>query len=155
MAEEFRKYDSDDMMIAHNVRLAKDAQVIPTNSDKGQMVKLTFVSTSKSDRHEDLWVEATITDWDADKAALLEKGDVLTIEGKPALRRWGDNNEKVSFELLRARLHLPIAMFGVLKERGFAPGESAAKPKGKPVAVAEKTMTHRARQIVDLDDDEP
>ena len=153
---DFNVYASDDNYIQHNARLTSDPEV--KVYDDRKLVRLKFVSEAKGkdkdggNRYTTLWVEATVGDYDSEKASFLKKGDVLSVEGKPALRIWGDEN-KISFELLRARLHLPVSLFMELKERGFTPGE--AKPAGKKPFVkpaAKKTFTKRA--IVEIPDDE-
>src|SRR5689334_6537217 len=125
MTEEYKKYDSQHGYNIHNARLAKDADVKPGN--KGPMVRLTFVATSRSDRHSDMWWEATVSDFNAPMAAHLKKGDTLGIEGFPALRRYGDDNEKFSLELLRAEIFPNIDLIKKLKERGFTPGQKTAE----------------------------
>ncbi len=154
MSDSYKKYDSSDEYVHHNARLTHDA-VVTSFGDGRKMVKLKFASEAKGqtkdgeDRYSTIWVEAIVSDYDADKAALLKKGDVLTVVGKPALRMWGDNLDKVSFELLRARLHMPVSLFVELKERGFDPtgkGKGKAKPtKGKP---------GKKKPIVEIPDDE-
>lgn len=151
---DFKKFDSDDIYIHHNARLTHDADV--KEFDGRKMVKVKFVSETKGqtkdgdDRYESLWCEAIVGDYDADKAAYLKKGDVLSIEGKPALRLWGDDNDKISFELIRARLHLPVALFVELKERGFDP---SGKGKGKPAKGKSKPASKR-KPIIDIPDDD-
>ncbi len=66
---EFKSYDSQDRYSIHNARLTKDATVTPGN--KGNMVRITFVSTSRNDRHSDLWVEANIGDFQSGMAEFL------------------------------------------------------------------------------------
>lgn len=157
---EYKKYDSADNYIQHNARLTHDAEV--REFDGRQLVKLKFVSEARGktkegeDRYETIWIEALVNDFDAPKAAFLEKGDVLTIEGKPALRMWGDEGDKVSFELVRARLHMPISLFTELKERGFEPGEVAESKKRTLKGSAKKAAPVRKAKgkVVEIADDE-
>jgi single-stranded DNA-binding protein len=156
MSDDYKKWDSDDNYVQHNARLAFDADVIKLGDGK-KLVKLKFTSEAKgqdkegNDRYQTIWVEAIVGDYDADKAAYLKKGDVLTIEGKPGLRLWGDDNDKISFELIRARLHMPLSLFSELKDRGFAPGGKGGKGKAAPKKGKKST-----KKIVEIpeDDDE-
>lgn len=148
MSDDYKKYDSQDNYNIHNARLTKDATV--NEGTKGPMVRLTFVSTSRNDRHSDLWVEATVNDFQASMATYLKKGDVIGVSGKPALRRYGDNDEKISFEIVRADIHPSIPLFQALKERGFEPG---AKPGAKKTG-AKKTTTKPAKTVVEIPDDD-
>lgn len=154
MAEEFRKYDSQDNYTIHNARLTADAQVIPTDSDRPPMVKLKFASEHRSDRYETLWVEATVADRHAGLARYLKKGDVLGVSGKPGLRRWGDDNDKISFELTYAEIMPSIELIAAAKERGFTPGGNVVQ---KVKETAKKARTRRAvkqvEQDLDLDAD--
>jgi len=147
MSEEYKKYDSQAGSWVQNARLAKDAQVI--EGGEKPLVKLTFVLTSRSDRHSDMWVEAAVQDRQSSLAAYLKKGDELGVAGFPALRRWGDNDEKFSIEWVRAEIFPSIELFSELKERGFEPGAQPAK-KGKKT-----TKPAKGRKILDDDDDLP
>jgi hypothetical protein len=150
--EEFKRFDSHAQFSMHNARLAKEPQIIKAGD--GEMVKLQVVCTSRNDRHSDLWVEVTVRDGNGDLAKFLQKGDNFGFSGFPALRKWGDNNDKISFEVLRAELFCSIDLFGKLKERGWAPG--AAKPRAtkNPARNAGRlTVAKKPRPIVDLDDD--
>lgn len=152
---DYKKYDSDDNYIQHNARLTKDAEVIKLGDGK-KLVKIKFTSEAKgkdregNDRYETVWVEAIVSDYDADKAAFLKKDDVLTVEGKPALRLWGEDNDKISFELIRARLHTSVGLFMELKERGFAPGGG----KGGKGKAAPKKGKKPAKKIVEIPEDD-
>ncbi len=140
---DYKRFDTHDTFTIHNARLAKDPAII--EGGEKPLVKLTFVSTTRSERYEDLWIEAAVRDGQADLATHLKKGDTIGITGKPAFRRWGDDNAKVSFELLRAELFPPIELFQTLKERGFTPGGGSKKPATKGAKPA--------RKIVNLDDE--
>lgn len=126
MGEDFKKYDTEDTFEIAGVRLAKDAETREVGDSN--LTTLTFVSTSRADSDSDLWVEAKVADRQSDLAAFLKKGDVLhKVVGKPVMRRYGDNNEKFSFQLKRASMVVPLTLLGTLKERGWVPG---AKPAG-------------------------
>ncbi len=155
---DYKKWDSDDNYIQHNARLTADPEV--REYDGRKLVRLKFVSEAKGtdnktgeDRYETIWVEATVADYDADKASFLKKLDVLTIEGKPALRLWGEDGDKISFELTRARLHMPISLFAELKERGFTPGAGGKPTVGKVTKPISKRTVNR-RAVVEIPDDE-
>lgn len=151
MTDEYKKYDSQDSYNCHNARLTKDATVTPGN--KGDMVRITFVSTCRSDRYSDLWIEANVSDFNAPMAAFLKKGDVVGVSGKPGLRKYDDKdgNERISFEIVRAEVHPSIPLFQALKERGFTPGEAKSTAK-KPVGT--KLRAEKAKKVVEIPDDD-
>lgn len=154
--EEFRRFDSLDRYEIHSARLTKDAEV--RDGEHGQMVRVTFVSTCRSERYENLWVEANVQDFQCDIAAYMKKGDVLGVRGKPGLRRYGDDNEKISFEIIRAELMIPASLFSELKERGWEPGAGKDKPAKKggklPPKGKKAPPAKTKRTVVDVDDDE-
>lgn len=147
---EYRKFDSSAKYIIHNARLAKDAEVKET--EKGKLVRLTFVDTSRNDADSDMWIEATVQDRNADFAAFLKKGDTLGVEGKLCLRRYGDNNEKFAHNLRFAEIFPPIGLHVEVKERGFTPGAGKPATKGKTAPKGKPAPAKRAP--VDLDDDD-
>lgn len=155
MADEYKKFDTHDIFTIHNARLAKDATVI--EGGEKPMVKLTFVVTSRSDRHSDMWVEATVQDRNSDLASHFKKGDIVGLTGKLALRKWGDNNEKQSVELLRAEVHPTAELFAAAKERGWTPGAArnqSDKPAAKKTTTpAKKPAAKAKKEIVDLDEE--
>jgi len=132
--QEYKKYDTRSKYTATGIRLAKDAEVRETAN--GKLVRLTIVDTSRLDSDDDLWVEATVRDFDAGVAEYLRKGDILhEVTGKPTIRRYGDNNEKFTFGVRQAMIHVPAELFAQLKERGWVPGQGGnSKPNGKPAA---------------------
>jgi hypothetical protein len=147
MAEktEYKKYDTQDKLRIAGARLAKDAE--SRDGTHGKMVRLTVVSTSRKDQHSDLWLEINVGDFHAEAASHLLKGDTVhLIEGKPCLRRYGDENEKWSLVLDRAEVIIPLDLQKELKERGWVPGESkangakAAKPAAKTAKPAAKPV---------------
>lgn len=146
---DYKKYDSQATTIVHNARLTEDATVI--EGGEKPLVKIKFVLTSRSERHSDLWVEATVQDRQSDLAKYLKKGDTLGVQGFPALRRWGEDNKMVSFELVRAELMPSIELFVSLKERGFEPGAAKGGKKAPPKKPAKKPV--RNPEPEDLDDD--
>lgn len=157
--EEYKRFDSQDRYEVHNAKLTKDAE--SRDGEHGKMVRVTFVSTCRSERYENLWVEANVQDFQAGIAEYLKKGDVIGVRGKPGLRRYGDDNEKISFELLRAELMIPPSLFAELKERGWEPGEGGEKKSKKggktPAKGGGKTPAKgkpAKREVIDLDDDD-
>jgi len=154
MSDEYKKYDSEIRVEYIGARLTKDAEV--RDGANGKMVRLTVVATSKAESDSDLWLEVNVQDSQAELAAHLKKGDTLhKIEGFLTLRKYGENNEKFSINVRRARLSVPIGpvvTIGDLKERGFVPGAGGqAAKKGGKTPPAKKPP---AKKIVDLDDEE-
>jgi single-stranded DNA-binding protein len=145
MSDEYKKYDSDDRYTNWHARLAKDPEVRET--DSGKFVRLTIVSTSRAESDCDLWIEVTPTDRQMEIASFLKKGDVVGIEGKPTLRK-AKEGERTFFNLRRAELHIPIALLGVLKERGFVAGKTRADTTPPPAKG-----TPARKKVVDLDDE--
>lgn len=162
--KEYKKYDSADKYRMAGVRLAKDAE--SRDGDHGKMVRLTFVSTSRKEAHSDLWVEANVGDFQAELASFLKKGDILfEVEGKPCLRRYGDDNEKFSFVVDRCSLVIPPDLFAELKERGWEPGagkptkgaktsKPAAKPAAKTAAKPAGKPTKKKPEPIEIPDDD-
>lgn len=163
MAEEkeFKKYDTQDKLRICGARLAKDAE--SRDGEHGKMVRLTVVSTSRKPAHSDLWLEVNVGDFHAEAASFLKKNDTVHfIEGKPCLRRYGDNNEKFSLVVDRAEVIIPLDLQKELKDRGWIPGSSskaggkapakkagATKPSAKPAAKKPVPV-----EISDEDEDE-
>jgi len=149
--DERKKYDSQAGIWMQNAYLAKDPQIIG-GGDK-ELVKLTFVLTSRSDRHSDTWLEVAVQDRQADLAKYLKKGDVLGFAGFPATRKWGDDNAKTSVEVVRAEIFTAVSLFCECKERGFTPGASGGG-KAASAAPAKKKLTPTKRPVQSLDDDD-
>lgn len=156
MADEYKKFDSQDKYEIHHARLSKDATSIPT--EKGSMVKVSFASECRSDRYETLWVEATVQDFQADAAAYLKKSDVVGVRGKPGFRTYTDSQgeTKYAFELIRAELMIPPSLLKELKERGWVPGQKAepGKKGGAKKAPAGKKAPPPKKVVEIPEDDE-
>jgi single-stranded DNA-binding protein len=149
MSKDDKKYDSDSGWFMKGARLCKDPEV--REGANGKMVRLTFVSTSRRDGNSDLWIECNVQDFQTDLASYLLKGDVLHyVEGKDFLRKYGENDEKFSFGIDRARLSVPLDLFATLKERGWTPGGGKEE---KPAAKKSATKTRAPRKQVELPDD--
>lgn len=129
---EKKKYDSQAVLTVHNAYLTADAKAISP-----EFTKLRTVLTSRQEKHSDLWVEIIPRKFDANIASYLKKGDMVSFEGFPIVRVWGDE-AKQSYEVIDAKLFLPPPMLATLKARGWVPGggktEAAAVPAKKPVA---------------------
>lgn len=146
---EFKKYDSDDKFTAYHVRLTKDAEVFPSKDpQRGPLVKLTFVSSSRREGTKDQFVECKVRDRDANAAQYLKKLDVVTIEGKPL---WEEYKDKVYFKLDNAEVHLPIALLGSLKERGFEPGAKGGAPRPAARPAPRPAPRPATRPVEDVD----
>lgn len=143
---EYQKYDTDDKFSIWHARLAKDAEVRTTST--GEMVRLTFVSESKAESDEPIWIDATPQDHQAEMAKFLRKGDVLGIEGKLTLRKGTDG--KSFHNLRRAILHPEPSLIKTLKERGFVPGSKKGNGNSKPAPKGPAP----AKRVVNLDDEE-
>lgn len=138
---EYKKYDTDDKYQNWNARLTKDVET------SGDMLRITFVSESKAESDEPIWISATPQDHQKELAKFLRKGDVLGIEGKLTLRKGKDGG--LFHNLRRAILHPSPELIKTLKERGFVPGKTPAK--GVPAGAATPTAKKR---VVKLDDEE-
>jgi single-stranded DNA-binding protein len=160
---EYKKRDTSDKYEMCGARLTKDAEARDT--EYGKMVRLSFASESRREAHTTLWVEANVQKFQTEIAAFLKKGDILhQVRGKPALRIWGDNNDKFSFICDNAELVIPHALFVELKARGFEPGaktepapvagKKSAPVAGKKPAPATKPVKKAPPPIEIPDDDE-
>lgn len=151
---EYKKYDSTDVYENKFARLTKDAEKRELPGGK-VLARISFVSTGRGDNDEDMWFEATPGGHQTNLALFLRKGDVIGVEGKPTMRRFGDKKEKVAFAIKRAELHIPPDMFARLKERGWNPQAqtpATTKPtKSSKPAPAKKPPA----DMPDLDDDIP
>lgn len=167
---EFKKFDTQAVMHYWNVRLAKDAAA--KEFGENTFVSVTFVDSSRLDGDEEMWVEANVTKRNSALASYLEKGDVMGVSGKLTMRRWGDDNDKVAFNLRNAELHVEPGLLATLKERGWTPGSEELKgteakpapktvtgkkrgrPPGKATAAPAKSGKKPIPVEIDLDDDE-
>lgn len=159
MTKEFKKYDSDCQVTFCGARLTKDAE--SRDGSHGKMVRLTVVATSRKESYSDLWLEVNVSDFHAELASFLKKGDTLhRITGQLCKRTYGDDNEKVSIVLDRAATILPIELMMECKERGWVPGATSAAPKagkpakGKPEKVKAKVKKADPIDIPDEDEDD-
>lgn len=165
---EFKKFDTQTTSAYFNVRLAKDAEVKDFGDNK--LVKLTFVSSSRQEADEEMWIEANPSRRDGVLASYLEKGDVVSFsDGQLTFRRYGE--DKIGFNLRNATVRVDmITMSATLKERGWTPGgeeykgdapaapvkKGPGRPKGattsasKPAKPVKKTIPIE----IDLDDEE-
>lgn len=151
---EYRKFDSSSKYINFGARLTKDAETRKLQDGK-ELVRISFVDTSRHENDQDMWFEATPGDRQTGLAKYLRKGDTIGVEGKVSMRRFGDNNEKVAFAIRRAELHIPGELFAKLKERGWNP-QADSKPATQSKPPAKKTTAKAPpADMPDLDDDIP
>jgi hypothetical protein len=155
---EYKKYDTRDKVVFAGARLAKDAE--SRDGEHGKMVRLTTVSTSRKDAHDDLWLEVNVGDFHAELASFLKKGDILhLIEGKLCLRRYGDDKEKFSIVIDRAEIAVPLELQAECKERGWVPGEKSkadgkkADKKGDKKSTKTEKTTAKKPAPIEIEDD--
>lgn len=86
---EYTKYDTF-ASVTYLVRLAQDAKIFKRADDKGEDVVLTFCDSNRIPNHEDMWVDARVAKFQADRAAKFQKGDVVQIIGKLRFKRQDD-----------------------------------------------------------------
>ena len=141
---EFKKYDSDDVYINYSARLTKDPEVRVVGNK--ELVRLTFVSTSRAEGDEDMWIEATPQDSQMEIAKFLRHKDVLPIEGKPTLRKYGENKEKHAYNLRRTKLHINVELLMRCKERGYVPVKEGDTPRPANTRPSQ-------RKVMNLDDE--
>lgn len=149
---EYAKFDSASSYENRYARLTKDAEV-KSFGDGKESVRITFVDTSRNENDADMWIEAQAPDRMAEKVKHLKKGDVVDVEGKLSMRRYGDNNEKVAFSIRFAEIRMSPELQGKLKERGYSGAGGNSKPAAKP-APKKPTPTKAARPTVDLPEDD-
>lgn len=167
---DFKKFDTQALTHYWHVRLAKDAQ--SKEFGENTFVQFTFVDSSRLDGDEEMWVDANVTKRNAVLASYLEKGDVLGVTGKLTMRRWGDDNDKVAFNLRNAELHIEPGLLATLKERGWTPGseemkgaedakpaKATGKKRGRPPGKKNDTKAPAKGKTkipveIDLDDDD-
>lgn len=72
------------------VRLTSDAKVFKRKTGEGEDVVLNFVDSSWVKDHEDLWVDARVANFQAERAKKYKKGDHVQIRGKLRFKRQDD-----------------------------------------------------------------
>jgi single-stranded DNA-binding protein len=122
------KYDTFAKTI-YLVKLAQDPKVFPRDKDGGEDVVLTFCDNTRIDGTEDLWVDARVARFQAERAKKYRKGDEVQVEGKLRFKR---NNEGG----LRGKIYdAQVSSFAKLSERtaGAGPVEApAAEADSRP-----------------------
>lgn len=88
MEKSYKKFDTF-ASITYLVKLAQDAKVY-TREDKGEDVVLTFCDNSRIEGTEELWVDARVARFQAERARLYRKGDAVQISGKLRFKRQND-----------------------------------------------------------------
>ena len=151
--KEYRKYDTDSKSEYWNIRLTADAEVKGEN-----FVKLKFASESSREDDETMWIDVIPLDGQAPISSFLKKGDVIPgVSGRLTMQRWGEDNDKISFTLKGAYLHLSPELIVELKERGFVPGSKSTSggKKGKPAAKNPPKPAGKGRRpVVSIDDED-
>lgn len=150
MATEYRKYDSAATLVFHNARVTGDVKVI---SDT--FVKVPVVMTSSNEGDDDMWLDVVPFDGQAPIAGFIEKGDLISFEGFLTQQTWGEDKDKTSHTVKRARIHMSPEYIATLKERGFTPGGGGkSKGKGGKVSKPAKGGKPAKREIAIPDDDD-
>jgi single-stranded DNA-binding protein len=152
MSDDRKKYDTDDKLVFWNARLAMPAEVKEMGPDKAPLVRLKVVSTSRSEKAKDIWLEVTPGDRDANLAAYLEKGDTFGFEGKPEMEEYTgkDGTARQTLKIKRATLHVSIDLLMKCKERGFTPGAKSISKAGG-VKPAPRPTRPTAKPVLDVD----
>lgn len=88
MEKSYKKFDTFATTVYY-VKLAQDAKIY-TREDKGEDVVLTFCDNSRIAGTEEMWVDARIARFQADRAKLYRHGDAVQITGKLRFKRQND-----------------------------------------------------------------
>lgn len=120
----FKRFDTFARYSAY-VKLAMDARVFEREDDKAMDVVLTFCDNSRVNNTEEMWVDARVARWQADRAKYYRKGDAVQIEGK--LRFKAQNDGRWRGKIYDA----VVTSFVDLRDRGYTPGAF-----GKDMALA-------------------
>lgn len=97
------------------VRLAQDAKVFERKDGKGIDVSLTFVDNSRIEGTEEMWVDARVLSFQADRAKNYAKGDEVQVTGKLRFKRQEDGT-------LRGKIYdARVESFVKLSERNAPP----------------------------------
>lgn len=121
---EFKKYDTY-ARTTYLVRLAMDATVFTRTDGEGEDVVLTFVDSSRIDSTMDLWVDARVVRYSAERSKMFRKGDEVQISGKLRFKEQKDGR-------IRGKIYdAEVNSFAPLKGRE-AEGLPAAKTPATP-----------------------
>lgn len=129
---EYKSYDTACNSAFYNVRLAKDPETFTAGTT--ELVKLTFVRSSRNDRYRDVWITASFRAEDKRFGAVLaklQKGDKLVVEGPVHYRTYQVNGKKgpdaVRFE---GEIPFPtnLVVLTDLRDREAAPAEGEFDP---------------------------
>lgn len=91
---QYKRYDSYTTYTAM-VRLTGEPKVFQGKDKEGKPredVVLPFVDSSRIEGTEDLWVDARVAPWHAERAKKLHKGDTVQLTGKLRFKK-NDNGE--------------------------------------------------------------
>lgn len=86
MANKFDTYATTTYL----VRLAQDAKVFKRDDGKGEDVVLTFCDNSRITGTEELWVDARVFSFQAERSKGYRKGDEVQITGKLRFKKQDD-----------------------------------------------------------------
>lgn len=121
----YKKFDTF-ATTTYYVKLAQDAKVF-TREDKGEDVVLTFCDNSRIEGTEELWVDARIARFQADRAKLYRHGDPVQITGKLRFKRQNDG-------AIRGKIYdATVDSFVYTKDREVTGTESDVPAPGDPV----------------------
>jgi len=79
-----KRFDTYSTYTAY-VRLTNDAKVFQGKDKEGnprEDVLLTYCDNSRFEKTEELWVDARVANWHAERAKKLKKGDAVQLTGK-------------------------------------------------------------------------
>ena len=120
MASKFDTYSETNYL----VRLAQDPKTFP-RKDGGEDVVLTFVDNSRIEGTEEMWVDARVAKFQAERSKKYLKGDEVQVKGKLRFKKQNDG-------ALRGKIYdATVQSFVKLSERGD-PGP-APEPESRPV----------------------
>lgn len=147
--KEYKKYDSAATLVVHYARVTGEVKRV-----NDTFVKVPVVLTSSNDGDDDMWFDVVPFDGQAEIASFIEKGDLISFEGFPTKQTWGDDGDKISFTVKRARIHMSPEFIATLKERGFVPGGGGGKSKGKGGKASKPAKGAKAKRDIEIPDDE-
>jgi single-stranded DNA-binding protein len=96
---DFKKYDTNSFYTVPG-RVAVDPKFLAGQGDKPALLRFKVVDSTRSDKHEDMWVEVTLSGKRAEVFQNLKKGDRVTAGGKLEMRRFENKGkEGISMEI--------------------------------------------------------
>jgi len=117
-----QKYDTF-AKTTYLVKLAMDPKIYTRKDGKGNDVVLTFVDNSRIEGTEQLWIDARVRPFIAERAAKYRKGDAMQVTGKLRFKKQEDGN-------WRGKIYdADIDSFVPLKDRAAEAGSGMADIK--------------------------